>query len=50
MKGKLEQGGTKATYEKPTLKVFGDVGELTLAVANNSITLDGGTMSTQKTQ
>jgi hypothetical protein len=36
-------------YSKPRLEVYGDLGTLTNAVGNMSTTLDGGTMSTQKT-
>ncbi len=39
----------RRSYEPPVLKQYGDLNAITKAVANNSVTLDGGTMSTQKT-
>jgi hypothetical protein len=39
----------KKGYHSPELLVYGNMPELTKAVANNSMTSDGGSMSTQKT-
>jgi hypothetical protein len=40
---------TKKPYKTPVLSVYGDIRELTQAVANISLNTDGGTMSAQKT-
>jgi hypothetical protein len=37
------------TYRVPKLSRYGDLRSVTLAVANNTMNLDGGTMDTQKT-
>jgi hypothetical protein len=39
----------KKLYETPALSIYGDIREVTQAVANNSTVLDGGSGSMQKT-
>jgi hypothetical protein len=36
-------------YTRPQLVIYGDIRQITQAVANNSMVTDGGEMSTQKT-
>jgi len=39
----------KRAYRRPDLVVYGNIREITKAVANNSTRLDGGTGNTKKT-
>jgi hypothetical protein len=44
-----EESGKKKKYQSPILRVYGDIGTLTAAIANKAATADGGTGLTNKT-